>query len=197
MKARGFSLIEVLVALAVFALVAAAGVAILAWAGDQQAVVRERMDRLADLQRTHALLKSDLSQAAVRQTRDTGGVIARNAFDAAPPGDLSHPLLAFVRRGHDNPDGESRASLQYVEYRIVEGRLERSARPALDGAAAAAPQVLLTGIETARAGFYSHRQWSDGWIGGAQALPEAVRLDLRLRGTGDVRQVFALPDASP
>ncbi|KAF1687105.1 type II secretion system protein GspJ [Pseudoxanthomonas sp. SGNA-20] len=196
-KARGFTLVEVLVALAVFALLAAAAVAILAWAGDQQAALRARMERLGELQRAHALLKADLSQAAVRRTRLPDGGIARNAFDAAPPGDLSRPLLGFVRRGRENPDAEPRASLQYVEYRVVDGRLERSARPALDGTAAAAPQVLLTGVEDVRAGFYSHGQWSDGWIGGAQALPRAVRLDLRLRDFGPVRQVFVLPEAPP
>ena len=45
------------------------------------------------------------------------------------------PLLAFVRRGWHNPDALPRPSMQYVEYRLVDGQLERSARGALDGAA--------------------------------------------------------------
>jgi general secretion pathway protein J len=191
----GFTLVETLVALAVFARLSAAAVGILAWAADQQGVVRARMDRLAELQRAHALLATDLSQVAVRPTRRSDGIAERDAFKAATPGDGSRPLLAFVRRGWDNPDAMPRASLQYVEYRLVEGRLERSTRPALDGTSAGAPQVLLRGVGPSRLAFYSHRQWSDGWIGGAQALPQAVALELELEGIGPVRQVFALPEA--
>lgn len=195
MNARGFTLVEVLVALAVFAVLATGGVALLAWTADQQTAVRTRMDRLGELQRAHALLKADLSQAAVRRTRGADGGVERNAFNAAAPGDARRPLLAFVRRGWSNPDAAPRASMQYVEYRLVDGRLERAARTMLDGAAAGDPQVVLRDVESARAYFYSYGQWSDGWIGGATALPNGVRLELQLGDIGAVRQVFALPEA--
>ena len=185
-----------MVSLAVFALVSAAAVAILAWAADHQGRIRERMDRLAELQRAHALLKSDLSQVALRRIRLPDGRLARNAFDAAPPGARAGTLIAFVRRGWENPDGEPRASLQYVEYRLVDGRLERSARAALDGAPADTSQVVLTGVESMELGFHSYRQWSDGWTGGAETLPDAVRFDMTLRDFGAVRQVFVLPEAA-
>ena len=191
----GFTLIEVLVALALFALIATAAVGLLAWTADQRSAVRARMDRLAQVQITHALLKADLGQAAIRPTRRSNGSSERNAFNAAPPDDASRPLLAFVRRGWENPAGDARASLQYVEYRVVDGRLERSSRVALDGTVGSDPQVLLDEVQSVRAGFYSFGAWSDGWTGGARTMPRAVRLDIQLRDLGQVRQVFVLPEA--
>lgn len=194
-RQAGFTLIEVLVALAIFAIVAGTAVGLLAWAADQRAAVRTKMDRLAQIQIAHALLTSDLGQAAVRPTRRGDGSSERNAFNAAPPDDRMRPMLGFVRRGWENPGMQARASLQYVEYRLVDGRLERSTRSALDGTAGSDPQVVLDDVRAVRAWFYSYGNWSDGWIGGAQALPQAVRLDIELNDLGMVRQVFVLPEA--
>ena len=143
-RARGFTLIEVLVSLAIFAMLAASAVGVLAWTADQQGVIRARMDRTAELQRAHALLKADLGQAAVRRTRRSDGMAELSAFTAAPPDDRSRPLFGFVRRGWENTDGAPRASVQRVEYRLVEDRLERRVAPYLDGARAGPPQVAAT-----------------------------------------------------
>src|SRR5690606_2136773 len=144
-RAPGFTLLEVMASLAIFGLIAAAGVAVMAYAADSQDVLRERMDRLGDLQRARALLHADLSQAAVRLVRRADGSAGRHAFIGGRPGEAG-PLFAFVRRGHENPDGAARASLEYVEYRIADGRLERGARTSPDGSMAATARVVLEGI---------------------------------------------------
>lgn len=194
-KARGFTLLEVMASLAIFGLIAAAGVAVMAYAADSQGVLRERMDRLGEFQRARALLRADLSQAAVRLVRRSDGSSTRDAFTGGRP-DTSGPLFAFVRRGRENPAGDPRASLEYVEYRIVDGRLERSARGAVDGAAPPPARVLIDGINRARVAYLSGDSWNDGWHGGATSLPEAVELDLELDGIGAVRQRFLLPGAA-
>ncbi|KAB7767852.1 type II secretion system minor pseudopilin GspJ [Xanthomonas maliensis] len=190
---RGFSLVELLVALAIFALVASAAVVILRQSIDQREIVQLRLQQLREVQLAHALLRSDLQQAAVRRTRNGDGNAARTAFVAEAAGG-SGPLLAFVRRGWSNPDQAPRASLQYVEYRLVEDRLERRTRPALDGAALGPPYVLLRGVRSAVLGFHYRAQWSDGWSGGLEALPDAVALELELEQWGYLRQVFLLPE---
>jgi len=193
----GFTLVEMLVALLIFALLSAVGVGVMAYAADNQGVVQARMNRLGEFQRARGLLQADLGQAAVRRVRGRDGVAARNAFVGSTTSamDPAAPLLALVRRGWENPDGEPRASLQYVEYRLVDGQLERSARTALDGAPALAPQVLLTGIESAAVAYHYRGQWSRGWPGGAGAMPDAVRLELELTGLGRIEQLFLLPVA--
>jgi general secretion pathway protein J len=186
-----------LVALLIFGLLSAVGVGVMAYAADNQGVLRARMDRLGEFQRARALLTADLAQAAPRRVRGRNGDAAHNAFVGATDGSPgmrsgSAPLLALVRRGWSNPDAQPRASLQYVEYRIVDGRLERSARAALDGAMLGEPQRVLDGITAARIAYHERGRWNHGWPGGTDALPDAVRLDLELEGIGRVEQLFLL-----
>lgn len=194
--ARGFTLLEVMASLAIFGLIAAAGVAVLGHAADSQAVLRERMDRIGAFQRTRALLRSDLSQVAARLVRRADGTGARHAFIGGRPGDAG-PLFAFVRRGRWNPEGEPRGSLEYVEYRIAEGRLERSARGAVDGALPPRARVLIDGVTHARVAYFTDGGWNDGWPGGAATVPAAIELELELEAIGRVRQRFLLPGVAP
>ncbi|MDO1558586.1 type II secretion system minor pseudopilin GspJ [Brevundimonas sp. 2R-24] len=190
----GFTLVEMLVALAIFALIAAAGVSVLGYAAASRAAVRERSDEVAELQRLRGLLSADLSQAAPRRTRGPDGAPARRVFEGGEPGG---PLMRFVRAGWDNPLGEPRASLQTVEYRLVGGRLERCARPALDGAVCGSAQVLARGVRRAQVGFLYRGQWLDNFAGApTEALPEAVRLDLETDRLGGVQQLFLAPGSA-
>ncbi|MDP3490384.1 MAG: type II secretion system minor pseudopilin GspJ [Phenylobacterium sp.] len=188
---KGFTLVEMLVALLVFSLLSAAGVAVLGFAADNRAVVRERMDEIAALQSARALIKTDLEQIADRRTRADGGAPSRSLSggesDAAP-------VLAFARRGWDNPDAAPRASMQYVEYRLVEDRLERRARGALDGAPLGEPQVLLRGVRRLGVAFYARGSWAPAWAPTAdRALPQAIRLEMDLESFGEVTQLVLLP----
>lgn len=199
-QSGGFTLVELLVAVAIFALLSAGGVAVMAYAADNQGALAVRMERLAEFQRARALLQADLAQAAVRRVRGRDGSPARSAFVGSHVrGGSDHPgtLFALVRRGWGNPDAEARPSLQYVEYRLVEGRLERSVRAALDGGAPMPPQVLLGGIRSLSLDYRLQDEWIDGWPGGVDALPEALRLHLDLDGLGPVDWWFLLPGNGP
>ncbi|ACG77074.1 type II secretion system protein J [Phenylobacterium zucineum HLK1] len=187
---KGFTLVEMMVALLIFGLVAAAGVAIMRFSVDNQQVVRAHTHRLAELQRARAMLKADLAQAAQRPVRDAAGRPALRSFSGGEQR-TGGPLLALVRRGWDNPDADPRASLQTVEYRLNGGRLERRARPALDGAELGPPQVLLSGVRDARVAFLVRGQWIEALPNGPrQPLPQAVRLDLTLEDYGELSQLF-------
>lgn len=193
---KGFTLVEMLVALFIFALIAATGITIMRFAVDNQALVRGRADRLGELQRTRAILKADLVQATARRTRDQSGRARREAFYG---GDIpNQPLLRFTRAGWDNPDAAPRASLQYVEYRLQDGRLERLAGAALDGGALGAAQVLVAGVRAVDVRFLWRGQWIETLPGGPEnPLPQAVRLDMDVDGIGAVSQLFAVTGAPP
>jgi general secretion pathway protein J len=188
---KGFTLVEMLVALFIFSLLAAAGVTVMRFSVDNQVAVRSRMDRLGDFQRARALLKGDLEQAAPRRTRDEAGAPAPGAFAGGP---LPGVLLALTRRGWDNPDKVARASLQYVEYRVVDGRLERRSRAALDGVQLGEAQQLIDGVEAADVEFLSQGAWRPSWTASASVpTPQVVRLTLKLKSVGEIRQLFLLP----
>lgn len=193
-RANGFTLIEMLVALFVFGLMASAGVLVLAQAVDHQDVVHAHFGALGKLQASRALLRSDLGQVATRRVRNAGGQPARRAFNVvAMPGTGTPLALDFVRRGWRNPDGHPRASMQRVEYRISGGRLERTTHAALDGSVPGEPETLLEGIRGASIRFRHRQAWSSGWPGGAEEVPEAIALTLDIDGLGTVEQVFLLP----
>ncbi|HVI34460.1 type II secretion system minor pseudopilin GspJ [Phenylobacterium sp.] len=189
---KGFTLVEMMVALLIFGLVSAAGVAVLSFSVDNQQVVRARSHRLAEIQRARSALKADLAQAAARRTRGEDGRPSARTLAGGEQA-VGGPLLQLVRRGWDNPDAAPRASLQAVEYRLTEGRLERRTRQALDGAAWSPPQVLLTGVREARVAFRVGGQWIEALPNGAhQPLPQAVRLDLTLDDYGPLSQLFVV-----
>lgn len=193
----GFTLVEMLVALFIFGLLAAAGVTVMGYAVRNQGVVRDRMDEIGAFQRMRATLKADLAQAAPRRTRGLDGQPAAFAFAA---GELtrSDALLTLVRRGWENTDGAPRASLQYVEYRLIDGRLERAARPALDGAALGPGQVLIEGVQSVELAFLTRGRWAEIWAPQPDAaLPDAVRVTLTLRDMGEVTQLFLTPSERP
>ena len=187
----GFTLIEVMIALLIFALLAAAGVLVLSQSIDNRFVVKTATDRTAELQRLRASLSADLGQAAPRRVRAANGQPAFSTILAAEaPGD---PLLVLVRAGWSNPDGRPRASLQRVEYRLVEDRLERRVYPYLDGARPGPPQVLYQGVSAPAVAFISEGAEAPRFLPSpGRPLPDAVRLDLTLEGYGPVRQLFVV-----
>lgn len=192
MRRAGFTLVEMLVALLVFGLLAAAGAAVMGSTLTNQSAVKTRVERFADFQRLRAVLRADLAQAAPRRTRDTSGQPAGVAFIGGDPwGGNAERLFVVVRRGWENPDRAARPSLQYVEYRLSEGRIERRVRAALDGTALGPAQVLIDGVETSQVAFLGNTGWLAAWKGQAGVeIPRAVRLDLTVEGLGLVTQLF-------
>lgn len=193
---KGFTLLEMLVALFIFGLVSAAGVGLMRFSMDNQEAVRARVERLAELESARALLKADLSQAVARRVRDAQGRPADHVFAGNDQG-MGGPLLALTRRGLDNPDGDPRPSLQYVEYRLAKGSFERHARTGLDGADMLPARVLLTGVRAVSLRFLWHGQWLEALPRGAHVdLPQAVRLELELESYGTVSQIFLVTGAA-
>lgn len=187
----GFTLVEALVALTLFALIAAAGTAVLSMSIDNRFSIREASDRTAALQRTRSLLKADLGQATSRRTRDRNGEPRALALiGATEPGE---PVLTVTRAGWSNPDGVDRSSLQRVEYRLVEGRLERRVSPFLDGSPPGPPQYLLSGVTDLTVSFLFDGQETPVPIpGSAGEPPDAMRLTLTLDGYGRMTQLFLI-----
>ena len=185
----GFTLLEVLVSLLIFALIAAAGAAVLGQTVDNRFAVKAASDRTADLQRMRSLLKADLGQAAARRSRGpTGRPMPQPMSGPAAPGD---PLLVLTRAGWSNPGQRPRPSLQRVEYRLVEDRLERRVSSHLDGARPGAPQVLYRGVRDVAVGFIKDGGEAPAYIVTPdRPLPDAVRIRMTLDGYGPVEQLF-------
>ena len=189
-RRAGFTLVEVLVALAIFAMIASAGVGLLSFAIDNRLAVRDASERTAAFQRTRALMRADLGQAAPRRVRGADGA-PRAAFELG-----GEALFAVTRRGWINPGEAPRASMQRVDYRLIDGRLERRVRERLDGARPAEPQVLLENVESAQVTAILDGDPIADWRPVQnRPLPDAVRIDLTLEGYGPVSQLFMVAGA--
>jgi general secretion pathway protein J len=188
-RRAGFTLVEVLVSLMIFAMLAAAGAAVLGVTIDNRFAVKAASDRIGDLQRMRSLLRADLGQATSRRARGTTGrPRPQPLVGAAAPGD---PILTLTRAGWSNPGEQARPSLQRVEYRLVEDRLERRVSRHLDGARPGPPQVLYRGVSEATVAFVRDGQESPAFISSIdRPLPDAVRIGMTVRGYGRIDQLF-------
>ena len=186
---HGFTLVEVLVALLIFGMLAAAGVAILSFSIRAQAQVGAKLDDVSALNRTLSLLSADLAQAVNRPTRDERGT--RLPAFSGEAGGSADPALRLVRGGWSNPDGLARPGLQKVAYRVANGALERVAYPMLDGSPPLPPAALLTGVADARLRYRYRGAWSDRWDGAnGVALPDAVELSVTRTDRRRYHQLF-------
>ncbi|MEJ6788343.1 type II secretion system minor pseudopilin GspJ [Brevundimonas sp. BR2-1] len=189
MRRAGFTLVEVLISLMIFAMLAAAGAAVLGVTIDNRFAVKAASDRVGDLQRMRSLMRADLGQATARRSRGTTGrPVPQPIVGAAASGD---PILTLTRAGWSNPGEQARPSLQRVEYRLVEDRLERRVSSHLDGARPGPPQVLYRGVSEATVAFVRDGQEAPAFISSTdRPLPDAVRIGMTVQGYGRIDQLF-------
>lgn len=188
-QTNGFTLVEMLVALVIFGMLAAGGVALLSFSVTSQDFTDRQLATLSEIRRAGALLTGDLAQAAPRPWRGN-----RATHEPALTGGVGQDprILILVRGGWDNPDQAPRASLQRVEYRFQGGRLLRIGFTHLDGGGAAAVTTLIDDVERVELRFRDGEGvWQAAWRpADVTALPAAVELTVASARFGPVRQVF-------
>jgi general secretion pathway protein J len=183
---HGFTLVELMIALFIFAMLASAGVGLLGFSTRAQAVTAERLGEAASEHRLSAILASDLAQAQPRVSRDETG--ARSVAFEGGQGPL---LLRYVRAGWLGGDGRSRSALQGVEWRFDQRQLLRVSRPMVDGAADIKPVIMAGEIERVALRFRKDGVWQSNWAPAtATELPQAVELIITPRGKPAVTRLF-------
>ncbi|MGE4432068.1 MAG: type II secretion system minor pseudopilin GspJ [Sphingobium sp.] len=173
---QGFTLIELLVALMIFAMLAAAGVLLLGNAVSAQGAVARHLDEQGAMTRIVALLDQDMARAVPRISRTETGLLAPAFFSRAPSD--REPFLQFVRGGWSNMDDAPRPSVQKVEYWLREGRLERRGYPMVDGAQGDEPVMLLEDVRALSLAFRDRNgEWVEEWQQTRPlAMPTAMRM---------------------
>ena len=180
-RPAGFTLMEVLVALAVFAVIGVLATQILRQMTDFGGHAVERGGLLTDAQRAVSIMRRDIEQLVYRPVRDVFG----DAGVAVTVGAGEH-LLEFTRLGWRNPLGERRSDLQRVAYAWDGNELHRLFWRVLDRAPGSEPssQLLLSGVsEMTFTAFDSTGDEHDVWPPTARNPddPELHLAALRLR----------------
>jgi general secretion pathway protein J len=189
--ARGFTLLEVLVAVGIFALLSA-----LAYGGLIHVLnTRDRLEVERDFWRGLSVafvqMEDDLSQVRARTVRDVYGN-PQPALRGQPPDTRAtgEPALVFTRAGQFLTEQSTHADLQRVGYRWRDGTLWRLTWPALDQPTQSTPQEspLLAHVTDFRLRFYAPGGgWVDFWPPDNQPpriLPLAVEMTLEIEGRG-------------
>lgn len=207
---RGFTLLEILVAIAIFGLMAAMAYGGLNSIIEARTGLEASQARLTQLQKAVFRLQSDIESAQARPIRDSLGQ-QREALQYS-----EQDGLELTRGGLRNPLGLPRPSLERVAYQLElepkakTYRLLRLRWPVLDHANDTQPreQILLEKVERAEWRFLDvQNQWQTAWpslefqnnraigVNETATLPRVVELTLELADYGELRFLFrpALP----
>jgi general secretion pathway protein J len=192
----GFTLIEVLVAMAIFGVMTILAYMSLAQTFQSADILNARMDRLQSIQRTIRYLSNDLASASPRPVRSDVGDTYMPAVMVSAANDFA---LAVTHGGWPNPAGLPRSTQQRSVYLLEDGKLFRVYYNVLDStyASNAISTEILDGVESLEFRLIQDNneatnQWPpDGAQGrGADRMrPRAVEIILTLENEGEIRRI--------
>lgn len=184
-REAGFTLVEALVSLLIFSLIAGGGVLLLSQTLQAQSRVEAAQEELRAIQSARALLSADFAQITPRAVRQQG----KSPFVFAGVGGAK-PAMAFVRAaGKPGASDQVTTQLVVVEYSIAEdGSLVRLTRDDIDPGPTATERkrtVVAAPGET-QFEFNDGSGWRSDWPS-TLAIPSAVAITLTLPRYGKVR----------
>lgn len=201
---RGFTLLEVMVAVALLAMLGLAAAITLNSSVRSEQIVGGSIEQLQRLQRAQQWLRRDLEQLVARRGRTEQGDFRDQLLETGGLGDAV--LLDFYKSGRRILPGAAPAShLERVRYRLEGGRLLRDSSTQLDSPDAERwySAELLDELSEVRLRYFYQQQWQTQWpplqSGGSQTapvgLPQALEVVLQTERYGAVGQILLLPEA--
>jgi general secretion pathway protein J len=198
-RARGFTLVEALVAIAILALVA-----LLAWRAtsamsDNEVRLAAESARWQRLDALLTRLEADLRASVPRASRQGAQMDA--PLMLAPEDAAGNARLVFTRAGPDALD-EPGIGGQRIGYRWRGGHVETLYWPHVDNPAETVPAVYALAAGVARfriEALTSDNRWTDRWpipgasrIPGGSDIPRGIRVELVLDDGGSIDRWLAL-----
>ncbi|MBA2652117.1 MAG: GspJ family T2SS minor pseudopilin variant LspJ [Tatlockia sp.] len=196
-KQQGYTLIEILIALAVFAILATITASSMYYAFETRARVTAQADRLNALQLALVLMERDIEQIVLRNARGKDMLIY-------PALDGQSKYVEFTRSGFANPNSdEKRSILKRVAYLCQNNSLLRRTWVALDAADRKAYQdkILLTELTHCEFSYLNSNVQNLSEIRAsavqpnqrAEPLPKAIQMNLTLNHWGNINYLFVIP----
>lgn len=195
---NGFTLIEILIAITIFAILATLTSSILYYAFNTRERVMEQTNRLASLQLAMSLLERDAIQIINRQIR-------RNEMQLVSAFIGRDNYTEFTRGGLPNPDSlEKRSTLSRIGLLCQDNQLIRRSWPSLDSINKDqySDKVLLTDLTQCKFSYLNKTlqvlsEWQES-VGNqeqVEPLPKAIQLNLTLKYWGKMSILLPIPKA--
>lgn len=197
----GFTLVEVLLALAIMAMIALLSAQAFNTASTGSAATREAMDRIAAIDRTFVLIETDLRNAFPKTVNDSFNQPLPPFFVASS----DDYWMTIMRGGLENPLFLPRSEEVRVGYRYMEETIWRDtwynprhtdqddarAQKVLTGVTMMSVRVLAPGASSLAAGPWL-QDWPDNSGVNQDKLPMAVEVTLELEDMGEVVRLFSV-----
>ena len=195
-NAQGFTLIEVLIALSLFAILSVMAFGGLKQLLGQHQQLDARTQRFSNLQSAVQVLERDLSQIEARTVRDSFGDIKSALMGSAMP----EFVYELTTKNWINPHDATGVLLQRIGYQIQENTLWRSYYPKLDAGIGNTPvrYGLLKEITDFKLRFMgSNGAWVEFWpplndTGQTDdtQVPNAIEMSLSAQDFGTITKII-------
>lgn len=196
--AQGFTLLEILIAISIFALMSMASYQILQGVIRSGEISKNHSDKLVKIQRAMLIIEQDFTQIVARASRgetgDSDKVLVIRASDSLF--ESEDQGIEFTRLGWINPlNLLPRSNLSRVRYRLYEGQLQRQYFLYPDVVSGQDPetQVLLEDVES-----LSFRFWSSGWKKSwtdQDSLPAGIEMTFTTKQFGEINRMFIIAES--
>lgn len=195
---KGFTLLEVLIAVALFAMISLAASGMLVAMIDSSERGKVASDKLNELQMAFLVMERDFTQMTRRTVRLEGDEPLKEfIFSNESSYSSDTQGLAFVRQGWRNPGLLlPRSDVQAVTYQLEDDTLNRLHFIFVDAVVGEEPKVrpLITGVKQVDFEFHNGVKWSNELP--KEDLPLAIAIELDLEEFGLVRRQFLVPGIS-
>jgi len=187
-KQKGFTLLELLVAMVIFSLMSVMAYGGLSNVITGNEVIATQEKRLKELQRTMMFLERDIRQLVPRP-RNTGfNQTKAKAFDYGLDSD---GLMEFTRAGNPNPIAIARSSLQRVRYDLEEKVLTRNSWALVDHIDLEPTSMkLLKDVESIELRLLDKKnEWQENWEQ-EKEIPKAIEITIKHTNWGEIKRLI-------
>ena len=199
-KQQGFTLLELLIASIIFAIMA-----VMAYGGLDNVISnsessQQALKRLQQIQQSVSVLNRDFSQIVPRNIRDEFG----NSQPYLSAGNNIDNLVEFSRGGRVNPANLLRSSLLRIAYQFDDEQLIRLQWPQMDRAqeTEAKKTILIDNLDDVALRFLDQNaEWQEQWPplnatsgteGGDTTKLIGIEIVLHLKDWGEIRRLYAM-----